>query len=175
MNNIFYRGDYMAMSIYFILGFFFVSITGTLAHFLYDFSDQNCIVGLFTPVNESTWEHMKLIFFPMLLYSLFTISKLHEQYPCVKNGLFIGMIIGTFLIPILFYAYTSVLGYNKLIIDVSIFYLSVFVAFVTAYWITSNGYCSSSKVISIIILLLTVMFIVFTYFPPNIDIFKSPV
>ena len=107
----------MAMSIYFILGFFFVSITGTLAHFLYDFSDQNCIVGLFTPVNESTWEHMKLIFFPMLLYSLFTISKLHEQYPCVKNGLFIGMIIGTFLIPILFYAYTSVLCYKKLIID----------------------------------------------------------
>ena len=35
---------------------------------MYDWSGQMWFVGLFVPVNESTWEHMKLLFVPMLIY-----------------------------------------------------------------------------------------------------------
>lgn len=45
-------------------------ILGTLNHFLYDWSGKNPVIALFTPVNESVWEHMKLLFFPFLLLSL---------------------------------------------------------------------------------------------------------
>lgn len=53
---------------YTIIGVFFVLAAGSLAHFLYDWTGSNAIAGLFVPVNESVWEHMKLLFFPMLLY-----------------------------------------------------------------------------------------------------------
>ena len=43
---------------------------GTLAHFLYDLSHENKILGLFTAVNESTWEHVKIAITPTLLWSL---------------------------------------------------------------------------------------------------------
>lgn len=58
---------------YTIIGIIFVLITGTFAHFLYDWTENNHIVGFFTPINESIWEHMKLLFFPMLIYSVFII------------------------------------------------------------------------------------------------------
>ena len=53
---------------YVVLGFFVISIVGTLFHFVYDWCGQVWFVGLFVPVNESTWEHMKLLFIPMLIY-----------------------------------------------------------------------------------------------------------
>lgn len=161
--------------LYFVLGFIFVSVTGTLAHFLYDFSKQNVLVGLISPVNESVWEHMKLVFFPMLLYSLFIIPKLQNNYPCIKSSLFLGILIGTFLIPILFYTYTSILGYNKLAFDISVFFISVFIAFFTAYKLTlsCNGN-QSSRVITLCVFILAIAFFVFTYFPPQIEIFKEP-
>ncbi len=43
---------------------------GTLSHFLYDWSHENKILGLFTAVNESTWEHVKIAITPTLLWSL---------------------------------------------------------------------------------------------------------
>lgn len=53
---------------YVVIGFFVVGILGTLFHFVYDWSGQMWFVGLLVPVNESTWEHMKLLFVPMLIY-----------------------------------------------------------------------------------------------------------
>lgn len=44
--------------------FIFISILGVLLHFTYEWSGDNPAVGLFSAVNESTWEHLKLIFFP---------------------------------------------------------------------------------------------------------------
>lgn len=163
------------LNAYFIIGFIFVSVVGSLTHFLYNFSKQNVIVGLFSPVNESVWEHMKLIFFPMLIYSLFLINKLQSYFPCIKSSLFLGIIIGTFLIPILFYTYTSIIGYNKLIIDISIFYISVLIAFYSAYLLTlSCNVNSYTNVITLVIFVITILFFVFTYYPPPLKIFEAP-
>ena len=43
-----------------------ISIIGTFAHFLYDWSNHNKIVGLFAAVNESTWEHIKIALTPTI-------------------------------------------------------------------------------------------------------------
>ena len=57
-------------------GIFFVLAAGSLAHFIYEWSGYSTAAGLFFPVNESTWEHMKLCFFPMLGYSFYLYFKL---------------------------------------------------------------------------------------------------
>ena len=123
---------------YTIIGIFFVLITGTLAHFLYDWTGSNHIVGLFTPINESIWEHMKLLFFPMLIYSLIMILKFHRKYPCITSALSFGIFVGTLLIPIFFYAYTSMIGGNIFILDIGTFILSIIIAFRLSYKLTSK-------------------------------------
>ena len=87
---------------YTVIGILFVIITGTLAHFFYDWSGNSRIVGFVTPINESVWEHAKLLFFPMLLYTLFMISRLREEYPCITSSLLFGLLAGTLLIPVLY-------------------------------------------------------------------------
>ena len=121
---------------YIIAGILFVLAAGTLSHFLYGWTGNNFIIGLFTPVNESVWEHMKLIFFPMLFYSIFASAKLKADYPYIASSLCFSILIGTLLIPVLFYAYTYILGKNFLVLDIIIFALSTALAFFTAYKLT---------------------------------------
>lgn len=160
---------------YTIGGIIFVLITGTLAHFLYDWTENNHLVGLFTPINESIWEHMKLLFFPMLLYSLIMILKFHRKYPCITSALCFGILLGAFLIPLFYYIYTSVLGKNVFILDISTFVLSIVIAFWLSYKLTLSCRLESyTPLLSIMICMLFVCFLVFTYHPPKTAIFQDP-
>ena len=44
-----------------ISGFIFTGVFGVLLHFLYGWTGENVLVALFSAVNESVWEHMKLV------------------------------------------------------------------------------------------------------------------
>lgn len=157
---------------YTIIGTLFVLITGTFSHFIYEWSGNNYIVGFFCPVNESTWEHMKLVFFPMLLYTVFMYKKLHENYPCILSYLSLGILIGTFLIPVIFYTYTGILGYNIFILDIATFALSVILAFCSVYKLTlSHKLKACIPIFFIIVFAVLVCFIIFTYHPPQIGLF----
>lgn len=160
---------------YIIIGIIFVLITGTLAHFLYDWTGNHYVVGLFTPINESIWEHMKLLFFPMLIYTLCIIFKLRRTYPCITSSLLFGVLAGTLLIPLLYYAYTSILGKNFFTLDISVFILSIIIAFWLSYKLTLS--CRLKSYIHLLCLLvgiLFVCFILFTYNPPATRIFEDP-
>ncbi len=160
---------------YTILGIILVSILGTLLHFAYEFTNRNPIVALFVPINESTWEHMKLIFFPMLLYTIFSNKKLSSKYPCVYSASYFGILLGTILIPILFYTYSGILGYNIAFVDILTFYISVLIAFFAYYKLTLSCNLQKHKLLlNIFVLLFFIAFIFFTLYPPNIGIFISP-
>lgn len=160
---------------YTIIGILFVLITGVLAHFLYQWSGNNRIVGYFTPINESIWEHMKLLFFPMLLYTVFIILKFREDYPCIATSLYFGIIAGTLLIPVFYYAYTYLLGKDFFVLDIVTFILSILIAFWSSYQLTLHcklqDYC---WLLRIFVCVLFLCFIIFTDYPPNLEIFKDP-
>ena len=160
---------------YTISGILFTSILGTLAHFLYKWSGQNPYVGLFTPVSESIWEHMKLLFFPMLLYFVFEKFML-EEYPsslaCANAA---ALLIGTFSIPVIFYTYTGILGTHYPALDIATFYLSVILAFTVRYLLTkkriSKLHC---QWLTAAVLLILVCFLIFTFSPPSLGLFQAP-
>lgn len=161
---------------YIIAGIIFVIITGTLSHFIYEWSGNNFILGFFFPVSESTWEHMKLCFFPMLFYSLFMNRKLQDDYPCVTSALLFGILLGTFLIPVLFYTYTGILGQNFLPLDIAVFLFSVLLAFIAVYKLTFSCKVNScTPWLRLSVFVLAICFFIFTYIPPNIGIFIAPV
>lgn len=160
---------------YTIIGILFVSITGSLAHFLYDWSGNNEIIGLFTPVNESVWEHMKLLFFPMLIYSIIMMIKFRKEYSCITSTLCFGILIGAILIPLFFYAYTYILGTNVLVLDIGIFILSIVIAFRLCYKFTLSCRLESyTTLLCLCVMILFVCFLVFTYHPPGAAIFQVP-
>ena len=43
-----------------VIAIIFISVIGTLLHFMYEWSGHNKVVSLFAAVNESTWEHIKI-------------------------------------------------------------------------------------------------------------------
>lgn len=160
--------------IYTVMGVVFVSILGCLSHFSYEWFGKNKWIALICPVSESTWEHMKLLFFPMLLYTFYMTKKL-EEYPSVFSAALIGNILGTLLIPVLFYTYTGVLGYHITVIDVSVFFVSVIAAFVIVYCLVdrkNNRWCQAAAVGAAVVF--CVLFFVFTFNPPDIALFANP-
>lgn len=160
---------------YTILGIIFVLVTGTLSHFVYGLSGNNFILGFFFPISESTWEHMKLCFFPMLLYSLYMNAKARQDYPCVTSALLFGILLGTFLIPVIFYTYSGILGNHFLPLDIAAFIASVLFAFAAIYrYSLSCRLVPYTPLLKIAVFLMIVCFLVFTYLPPDLGIFIAP-
>lgn len=158
-----------------VIGAVFVLLTGTLSHFLYKWSGNNFIVGLITPVNESVWEHMKMVFFPMLLYGLFMIFRLKHDNPCITSAFCLGILAGTLLIPILFRTYTSILGKDFFILDIGTFIVSVLIAFLIIYKLTLSCRAESCAfLLFALVCALFVCFILFTNRPPDFWLFQAP-
>lgn len=158
-----------------LTGIIFVSVLGTLLHFAYDASGQNVIVGMFTPVNESIWEHTKLLFFPMLIYSVYLSKKISPEYPCISTALATGSIMGMVLIIAVFYTYSGIIGFNTAFVDISVFYISVITAFYVAYKLTISCNAERFKVFWYIIQVVAIcLFLIFTFFPPDIPLFMNP-
>ncbi len=158
-----------------ITGIIFVSVLGTLLHFAYEWSGNNVFAGLFASINESTWEHMKLIFFPMVIFSFYAKGKLNKSYPCIGSAMAFGTLFGTFLIPVLFYTYSGILGFTIDIINIATFYISVIAAFWMVYKLTQScRVANQSKALKILIMTTAVAFVLFTFFPPSIALFENP-
>lgn len=160
---------------YAVTGIIFVLITGSLAHFLYDWTGNNPVVGLFTPVNESIWEHMKLLFFPMLLYLLFILYKFNENRSCLVPASCLSLLAGTFLIPLCYYAYTSLLGKAIFLLDIGTFIFSTLTAFWLFYRLSLSCRLKPYKnLLVFLVCILFACFLFFTYRAPALQIFQDP-
>lgn len=137
------------------------SALGTLWHYLYDFCGQNYLIGLIAPVNESVWEHMKLAFFPGLIIFLLFKSKLKPALHPI--------LVATWLIPVLFYTYSGILGFQVTIIDIGILFASIGLALI----MKASRPKHPILVYSLIVLQL-LAFLYFSYNPLELGIFKIP-
>lgn len=160
---------------YAVIGILFVLFTGTLAHFLYKWSGNQKIVGLFTPVNESVWEHMKLVFFPLLLYAPIMVFRLRDHCPGILSSLCGGLLAGTLAIPVLFYGYTFILGRNVFFLDIAVFILSVLIAFRISYRLALYRSPKPATILLVCsVCILFGCFLWFTYHPPGGSLFTDP-
>lgn len=157
-------------------GFSFVSVLGTLDHFFYEWSGQNRIIGLFSGTSESTWEHMKLLFFPMLIYYIFIWFRLRKLVPQALPALLTGALAGTALIPVLFYTYTGILGYMIDPVNIAIFYICAMTGFLVFYCTAKYSFPEViTNILYISTTLMACLFFLFTYSHPDLGIFIDPV
>lgn len=161
-----------------ILAILFTLIVGTLLHFTYEWSGNNQIVGTFSAINESTWEHLKLIFFPMLVFAIFEGTRVYNETNNYIEAKTIAIVFGMLFITVFFYTYTGIIGTNFAVLDIGSFVIATILSEFISYKIMKKESFSirKTRIISVIILILiTIMFVFFTFNPPNINYFRDPV
>lgn len=158
-----------------LLGFGVTSLAGTLLHFLYDWVGGSPLVAPFSGVNESTFEHMKLLFWPMLLYAVAERFFLRDRkdFWCVKLR---GILLGLLLIPLIFYTYNGVIGPSPDWVNIGIFFVSAAVAYLyeTKKFMTDSVACSHPRRALLLLGILAFFFVIFTFFPPELGLFRDP-
>jgi len=155
-----------------VTGIIFIVFFGTLLHFLYEWTGSNQIVGVFAPVNESVWEHLKLLFWPAVLFYIveWIFSAKMNFLPAKAVGLVAGMLI----IVAGYYTYTGIAGCHALWADILLFVAAVVCMQYKSFKIQSLnrdiliGY---STIAALIILAFAAAFVVFTFYPPDIPLF----
>ena len=157
-------------------GFAFTSLTGTLLHFLFDLSGGKLWAAVISGVNESTWEHMKLLFFPMLIFAVVQYFFFGERkdFWCIQLR---SILLGQILIPVLFYTYNGAIGPSPDWLNISIFFLTALIS----YWYQTKLYrredtpCLSPALALGILCAMALLFGLFAFFPPKIGLFLDPV
>lgn len=166
------------MNIQFFISSIILFLVGSLLHFAYEISDGNFIVGVFTPVNESVWEHLKLATFPILLWWLVFYLRKKSTYKIDKNkwflGCFVSIIASNIIILGTHYFINCGLDINLTIIDIILLYIALLIGQFTGYHVyyyskIDNIYFSVGA-IAIVVLL----FVIFTIVPPKLPVFKDP-
>jgi hypothetical protein len=160
-----------------LVGIGVIFIVGAIFHFLFEWAGGWSPVGVIAAVNESVWEHFKIAFWPALIYAII-------EYPFLKrsvNNFFIAKAIGLYIMPVviaaIFYAYTAIFDEEILIVDILIFLVAVVLGQLASYkiltmkqwpkWLWGLGV--------IMVILLAVAFGVFTFYPPELGIFRDAV
>lgn len=158
-----------------LVGFAVTSLGGTLLHFLYDWLGGAAWIAPFSGVNESTWEHMKLLFWPMFIFAVVQsfFFKEREDFWCVKLR---GILLGLGLIPVLFYTYNGVVGKSPDWINIAIFFISAAMVYIyeTRQFNKEAIPCKNRRLAIATLCLVAVLFVVFTFATPEIGIFKDP-
>ena len=158
-----------------LVGFAVTSFVGTLLHFLYDWSGESVWAAPFSGVNESTWEHMKLLFWPMFLFAIVQsfFFKEYKNFWCVKLR---GILLGLGLIPILFYTYNGAIGKSPDWINIAIFFISAATVYICEAFRLHSGKqpCRAPKSAIAALFVIALLFILFTFRTPEIGIFMDP-
>lgn len=161
---------------YEIIGLIFTFIIGTLCHFIYKWSGNNSFIGLFVPINESPFEHLKLLFFPYFLYSLFENVKLNKDKFNIYFAKLVGILGGFFVTLAIFYISSGMIGKDVPWINIASFFIGVIVAYIISYCIINKsvGRGLLNGISLALLIIIAIMFMFFTYFPFKIPFFMDP-
>lgn len=160
-----------------IAGLLVTLAAGNLLHFVYEWSGYSPIAAVFSAVNESTWEHMKLLAVPWIIWSVVQAVALRRSNVPVLASRAAGLLVGLAAIPLLYYGYLGVLGQNISLVNILIFQLAVLAAFGVS-WCLQAKRCLGAPFWQIagavVLLALAAAFAWWTFYPPALPLFVDP-
>ena len=161
------------VSLWQMAGFVFTAAAGTLLHFLFDWSGKSVVVALFAAVNESVWEHLKLLFYPMLIFAIVEYvfwGREASGFWCVK---LIGILLSFAVVLTVYYTYTGALGVNADWLNIALFFIAAGAGFWAETKLLQRS-ISCGKWAILALLLLVTAFAIWTFSPPEIPLFQDP-
>jgi hypothetical protein len=157
-------------------GFFFIGLIGAALHFTFELSNfSNMVVAFFSAVNESTWEHLKMVFWPGIFFALIEYSYIRDRV----NNFLVAKTVSLFVMPMIitigWYGYTPFTQRSIFPLDLLLFYIAVFIGqFVSYKILTREPLSKRAKTVSKVgLILMLVAFSTFTFYPPEIFLFEN--
>lgn len=160
-----------------IAGAFFTIVFGTLDHFFYHWSGEHPLVAAFSAVNESTWEHLKLLAAPVLLFSVFEYIAYGRFRGSFLPAKVLSLISGMAAIILIFYSYTAVVGTHYLWADIATFFAGTALTWLLSYFLMKKGSFADigiQLISRVLLAAVLVSFLLFTVDPPHLFLFKDP-
>ena len=155
--------------------FFFVGLVGAALHFTYELSDfSSNVVAYFSAVNESTWEHLKMVFFPGLVFALIQYTYVRDQvnnYIVAKTA---SLFVMPFVIAVGWYAYAPAVGRSVFQIDLLLFYVAALLGQIVSYKLLTHAPLAP-KYTQYAIGVFVIMFVAFsslTFYAPHTFLFE---
>ena len=153
-----------------VIGIFLLSF---ISHFAYELF-PNIIFSFIFPVNESIWEHMKIIFTSTLIYGIIDyllLKKYKIKYNNFPFQLYFTSLIGIPIYLVIYLPLYKLLGEN-MVISMSLLLLVYIITQIVSYNILKEKELKSLNIIAIPVILLSYLgFIYLTYNPPHTYIF----
>lgn len=161
-----------------VLGILFSVGLGVLLHFTYEWSGENKIVGYFSAVGESTWEHLKLLFFPVLLFTVIEWIFGKRKRDGFLLSRTVSLLTGMLWIVSAFYTVSGIVGKADMpVINIAIFVIGVIITFLLTEIIQKSIFNApryGDLIALVILIVFTLLFVVWTYDPPSIGLFREP-
>jgi hypothetical protein len=162
---------------YEFIGMVFIIVLGSVLHFTFEWSGSQPVVGVFSAVNESVWEHLKLAYWPALLFLLVEYVPLKKAVANFFLAKTVGVYLMVLIIPAVFYSYTAFTGESILAVDIGSFVVAVVVGQLASFKLLTHRRLSEKFAwISLgALVALGIAFAVFTFAPPHVGVFRDPV
>ena len=122
-----------------VIGLLVTLALGNLLHFVYEWSGDSPLTAPIAAVNESTWEHMKLLAVPWVLFSLVERAARGRSGGTVPMARALGLLAGLAAIPLLYYTYRGILGFDVMVVDILIFQAAVLLGFWVSWRVQRTG------------------------------------
>ena len=154
--------------------YFAAAAVGTALHFVYELW-PSALSGIVSPVNESVWEHLKLLFWPMLAAGFF-LAKEARGSRRFWGAWLIGLLLTPCFLLGVFYTLLAGFGVESLAVDLSLYYVSLALGFLSAWHTKSSD--AAEKAAGILVIaagLYGAALLLFTAAPPALPIFFSKV
>ena len=154
-----------------IIGLFIIFLLCFSLHFLYDFI-PNFLTSVIAPVNESIWEHMKLIYTSYIIYGFFEYFVLKKD---VKSNYFLQLflvpVLGICIYLIIYLPIFNIFGEN-LIVSIILLFIVIAIEQLISYFFLNKESVTNTNVVAIMgIIVVYIIFAYLTYFPLNNYIF----
>lgn len=136
----------------------FLFLLSFLWHFMYDWIP--CVLtSIFFPVNESIWEHMKIIFYVLLIGSILE-KKNNNYYLC----LMVKPLVGVLFYLILFIPLYLIFG-ESMILSLSLMLFTYIIMELLGIKISKQEELNIKVLPIIIVILCITLFSMLTYYP----------
>jgi len=166
----------MKLTTVLILSFFIISTLGTLLHFTHNWFKKGFFLHVFSALNESTWEHMKLLVLPTLLVTILQVFVFKGKYENMNSAMFVLLFVELLAMPLMYEPLRTIFKRVHLAITILIFYVCIILGLLMEYYVLINNVVVFNEVVAGILFWgIVFLFGVFTFYQPRFFLFKDPV
>lgn len=154
-------------------GIVWIILVGTLLHFTFEWSGESKFVGLFSPVNESVWEHLKMSYWAVTTFMIIEYWFIKPYTNSFFISKFLGVLAMNLFIVVVFYTYNAFME-ESLIIDIGSFMIGAVICQLIGIKIMSSRSSQGMERLGLgLYIIMGLVFALFTFYPPHLGIFMD--